>query len=104
MVRTYIEPTDLELGPVAILSLHSLTGRQFDHIADVLAGQAGAWSIDRQVDYDGYVLFMISRQGDTATYLISGRSDRIEVARLRGDDLQTLGCFGEIDSAVRAIL
>ena len=104
MAETYFVPTDLEMGPVAILSIRSITGRQFDHVAHVLANETHEWSIDRQVDYDGYVLFMISQEGCAATYIISGRSNRIEVAKLQDDELQTLGSFSDIDSAVHALL
>jgi hypothetical protein len=94
---------DLGQTLVTIRALSSLTSQNAHTIARTIAALDDGWSVQTWDDYDGYLSILIEPP-DQATaqpsYVISGTIQRIELAKLRGDELITLGAFDSVCSAV----
>lgn len=86
---------------VTIRAIRSLTETQADAVRQAVGALSAGWSIDQHEDYEGHLSIVVSRDdrnGTGATFLISGSVDRIELAELRADQLNRLGCFRAIDN------
>ena len=62
------------------------------------------WSVQTGDDYDGYLFMLIEPTSEIAecqpSYLISGKTGRLELAAIHGDECKTLGRFCEVDNLV----
>ena len=83
-------------APVVIRALHSLTAQTADTIGRMIADLDGGWSVQTWDDYDGYLSILIEpvhQDPAQPSYFISGTVKRIELAKLCGDEMITLGAF-----------
>lgn len=95
-----------EQGPVTIRALRSLTPQAFAAVRDAICTAPGAWALEQHADYDGYLSFLVSPEGDhdAPIYVISGRLGQIELAQFQDDELRTLGQFADIEAAIAALI
>ena len=89
---------------VTIRAFRSLTQDQIDQIVHGLTAGGSVWAIDRHLDYDGYHSILVTHERTGATFLVSGFSDRIELAELQDDVLRQLGCFSHPDEVIAKLL
>lgn len=94
-------PTDLDMGPVIIRALQSLTKSHMESVAKAVAALPTEWSLNVHDDYDGYLSVIIEPVGhDSATFLLSGTTEKIEVCKLDHDDrMLKCGSFNTIEAA-----
>src|SRR4051794_4957160 len=77
---------------------------------DVSQAETSVCVVDRAGkvdDYDGYLSLVVSRideQEDDPTFLISRKTDRIELARLQADRLQTIATFTTVEDATAQLI
>ena len=85
-------------------ALRSLTRRDTDAVRAALRASGGEWMLEEHDDYDGYLSLLIApaREGGPA-YLVAGRTDAVELAELRGDELIALGAFPSIGAATAVL-
>ena len=87
---------DQSQAPLVIRALHSLTAQTAETIGRTIADLDRGWSVQTWDDYDGYLSILIEPVDQDAaqpSYLISGTVKRIELAKLEGDEMTTLGAF-----------
>lgn len=96
-----------EQGPVSIRALSSLTRDSSSMVKGAVADIAPSWCVDEIDDYDGYLSIVVSRinerEGDP-TFLITRRTDQIELARLQADQLHTIATFANIEDATAKLI
>ena len=83
-------------APVVVRALHSLTAQNADTIGRTIAELDRGWAVQTWDDYDGYLSILIEPVDQDAaqpSYSISGTVKRIELAKLCGDEMITLGAF-----------
>lgn len=66
--------------------------------------QADGWLVDQHVSYDGSVLITATQSARDRTFVLSGTSRSIELARLEEDGLIAQGSFAGIEPALTALL
>jgi hypothetical protein len=95
-----------EQGPVTIRALRSLTDHAFAAVSDAIAELQGGWTLERHDDYEGYLSLLISPESgiDAPSYFISGQLGYIELAQFQGDELHTLGRFGDIEATTAELV
>lgn len=104
MVQTTPTHFLLEQGPATVRALRSLTRRDADAVRATIRVAGGEWTVEEHDDYDGYLSLLIApaRDGGPA-YLIAGRTDAVELAELRGDEMIALGAFPSIGAAATVL-
>lgn len=108
MVHDLMTEFDLEHGLALIRALGSLTREDAETVERAVRDLAGAWSIEFHDDYEGYLSLLIlpllpAADNDAPGFLVSGRTGAVEVAELRGDGFQTLGCYASASEAAAAL-
>src|SRR3954465_5052979 len=89
-----------EQGPVTIRALSSLRREASDIVQRAVDAAAPTWSVDQIDDYDGYLSIVVSRideREQDPTFLITRRTDLIELARLQADQLQPIATFATVE-------
>jgi hypothetical protein len=104
MVHTTPTHFLLEQGPATVRALRSLSRRDADAVRATIRAAGGEWTVEEHDDYDGYLSLLIApaRDGGPA-YLIAGRTDAVEVAELRSDEMIALGSFPGIGAATAVL-
>lgn len=103
MVQTTPTHFLLEQGTATVRALRSLTRRDADAVRAAIRASGGEWTVEEHDDYDGYLSLLIAPSHEGAAYLVAGRTDAVEVAELRGDEMITLGAFPSIGAAAAVL-
>ena len=103
MIKTLPTDQQLDMGPVTIWALRSLTKSHMDHVTKAVGALPAAWFLDIHDDYDGYLSAIIEpADQSSATFLLSGTIERIEISMMDRDDriLTCCGSFTTIEAAI----
>ncbi len=103
MVQNSHNVCDLEQTLVPIRALSSLTSSDVDMLSCAVNRLTTGWMVQTCDDYDGYLSILIEpadQAASQASYLISGTVNRLELAQLCGDELVTVGIFGDVHTVI----
>lgn len=101
MIKARPADQQLDMGPVTIRALRSLTKSHMESVARAVAALPTEWSLDVHDDYEGYLSVIIEPAGHgSATFLLSGTTEQIDVCKLdRDDQMLNCGSFNTIGAA-----
>ena len=100
--------TDLPVHHAPRRADDSLTQQPVTVVNQAPGAVRGAWRIDQHEDYEGHLTILIAardRDGNSPTFVVSGRLKHIELARIDAeDDLCECGCFSTIEAVTAALV
>lgn len=89
---------DPALAPIR--AFDSLTWRDANAVRETVRTSGALFTVEEHEDYDGFLSLLLTALEDGACYLVSGRIRAVELAAIRGDELEPIGRYASVGAAM----